>query len=453
MQRHEINGNSRFRRLGSLIAVISIAALSIGVDAQDVPLVDVVPLDKIALNGQAAQRAIYRDNDSERGDLVILARPDVLLEEADRLQSLYVIRAPFWTTVPDWILHFGAVIHFEPQRFLVMDLRADLVANLSGLLHSEGLACGGLERLGANPIKLEAPPVPSPLLPIASVYPAITAIVGGVEANRIQTTVETLAAITTRYHSSPTGRDIAQQLASEYEALRDERTDVQISLFDHGTLTPQKSLIVRIEGAKYPDETVILGSHIDSISFDFFGSSGRSPGADDNASGTATNLEVFRQLMRAGIRPDRTIEIHGYAAEEIGLVGSKDIAQKYAAAGRKVVAMVQHDMNLYRAAGAQDKIWFVSNNTSVALNDQLAILAASYAGVPTGTKPLASGSSDHASWTRNGYAAAFPFEDPSAHNRHIHTVNDTTANASSFTQAAAFAKLGLGYLLHFAGGV
>ena len=127
------------------------------------------------------------------------------------------------------------------------------------------------------------------------------------------------------------------------------------------------------------------------------------------------------------------------------------MARRYKADGINVVAMVQHDMNLYKAPGAEDKIWFVTSNTLDGFNDLLGTLVDHYAGVTWGKKSLSGGDSDHTSWTRQGYAAAFPFEDPSSYNRHIHTRNDTIENSGAFTQAAAFAKLGVSYVSHFGG--
>jgi hypothetical protein len=64
-------------------------------------------------------------------------------------------------------------------------------------------------------------------------------------------------------------------------------------------------------------ETVILGGHIDSTAG---GASNRSPGADDDASGSAAVLEVFKILMASGFVPDRTVEFHAYAAEEVSAI-------------------------------------------------------------------------------------------------------------------------------------
>ena len=243
---------------------------------------------------------------------------------------------------------------------------------------------------------------------------------------------------------------MASLLKEKYLAVAIGRSDVTVEFFDHGSKTPQNSIIVRIIGKTLPDEIVILGSHIDSVNM-MGGSSSRSPGADDNASGTSTNFEIFRLLMANGIHPDRTIEIHGYAAEEMGLVGSQDMAQKYKAAGKNVVTMVQHDMNLFKAAGAPDKIWFVTNNTLDTFNTALGALIDQYVGVQWGKKALSGGDSDHTSWRRQGYVTSFPFEDPASYNHKIHTENDTLANANAMTQVVAFAKLGLAYLTHYAG--
>jgi leucyl aminopeptidase len=275
-------------------------------------------------------------------------------------------------------------------------------------------------------------------------------MIADVDPAAIQTTIEELSAIETRYHSTPTGRTVVDYLVSKYQELAGDRTDVQVEAFDHGSATGQRSLVVRILGQQSPTELIVLGSHIDSVNWED-GSRTRAPGVDDNASGTATNLEVFRQLMQSDVRLARTLEIHGYAAEEVGLVGSQDIASKYIRAGKNVVAMVQFDMNLYKTPGTADKIWLVTNNTNATLNGALRTLAGHYSGVEVGEGRLTAGSSDHASWTRQGVAAAFPFEHPTDHNQHIHTMDDTIENSGAFTQAAAFAKLGVGYIAHFGG--
>jgi leucyl aminopeptidase len=65
---------------------------------------------------------------------------------------------------------------------------------------------------------------------------------------------------------------------------------------------------------------------------------------DDDASGLACVLEIFRVLMESSYRPKRTVQFMAYAAEEAGLLGSKDIARAYHRQGVNVVAMLQMEM-------------------------------------------------------------------------------------------------------------
>jgi bacterial leucyl aminopeptidase len=260
-----------------------------------------------------------------------------------------------------------------------------------------------------------------------------------------------LASFYNRFHTSTTGKEVGPLLAEKYNTFKADRDDITVELFDHGSATPQQSLVVRIQGTKYPDEIVVLGSHIDSIASIFFGSYYEAPGADDNASGTASNLEIFRLLMQNNITFERTVEIYGYAAEEIGLVGSADMAKKYAQAGKNVVAMMQIDMNLF-APDKKEVLWFISNGTNDALNQHLATLATNYLAIPHRFGYLFAGTSDHASWMRHGFAASFPTENPNAYNQNIHTIHDTIANSGNFMFAEEFVKLGLAFVHHFAGG-
>lgn len=369
-------------------------------------------------------------------------------QEAD-FENVYVVNLHNWFAEPEWIFEYGEVLAFEPARYAVMRLLPGKVEELSSRLHGLGLACGVLTRLYGDAVELELAATPNPILPVNVRDARVINFVSKVTADNIRSNIEFLSALHTRYHTSSTGQQVADLLAEKYETLRVGRADVSINTFSHGSRTPQKSLIVRIEGRTRPNEVIILGSHLDSVAG--FGGTSRSPGVDDNASGTATNLEIFRILMEEGIILERTLEIHAYAAEEIGLVGSQDIATKYKNDGINVVAMVQHDMTLWKAPGAEDKIWFVTSNTDSGFNGMLAQLVDGYVGLPWGSAALSGGSSDHASWRRAGFPTAFPFENPQSYNRHIHTSNDTLDNANAFNQAAGFAKLGLSYVSHFGG--
>lgn len=341
----------------------------------------------------------------------------------------------------------GEVVLMSEGRFVVLHIPPTKVPKVSSILHEARANCGQLIRLTGDQVAVDrAVPVAVPVHPIEELIVELPAIHAEVSPASIEELVAKMSSLTTRYAKASTAKLTSDLLVKEYSKY--ERADVSVKIFPHKSVPNQPSVIVRIEGLVHPEEVIVLGSHIDSIA----GFSGSAPGADDNASGTSSHYEVFRVIMEKNLRFDRTIEIHGYAAEEIGLVGSQDIAKTYADAGVKVVAMLQNDMNMYRE-GTRDVIWLITNDTDSRLTSQLAKLGAQYqsASVDIRQGRLTAGSSDHRAWTRQGFAAAFPTENPSAYNRAIHTSRDTIANSGKFTQSAEFSKLSLSFLAHFAG--
>jgi bacterial leucyl aminopeptidase len=189
---------------------------------------------------------------------------------------------------------------------------------------------------------------------------------------------------------------------------------------------------------------VVLGAHLDSINGTAEGT--RAPGADDDASGVASLTEVIRVLMNSNWRPSRTIEFMAYAAEEVGLKGSAQIATKYKRQRKPVVGVLQLDMTAYQ--GDPTDLWIFTDYTNAAQNQFVADLAATYLPQLTvGYDRCGYGCSDHASWTGKGYAASFPFESSFAHdNKAIHTANDTLATfGTQALHALKFTKLALAY--------
>lgn len=212
------------------------------------------------------------------------------------------------------------------------------------------------------------------------------------------------------------------------------------------------SVILTIDGANTPDEYVIIGGHLDSTSFWDINDA---PGADDNASGISSLNEMIRVLIAKEFVPNRTIEVMAYAAEEIGLVGSEEIASEYASNGINVGAYVQFDMTGYN--GSNEDVWISTDwYNSSALNNFLVDLMDHYNG--TGNHAFTYnftecgyGCSDHASWANNGYEAAFPFEAKfSESNPKIHTDEDVYSFFDTPEHSAKFTKLGLQFLIEAA---
>jgi len=287
--------------------------------------------------------------------------------------------------------------------------------------------------LGAFPTQLEFQDLVQAYLP-------------SVDSSNVAATITELSSYRTRYYTTQTGADAVQWLLSQYQHLAGLRTDVTFEIVRHSWLQP--SLIVRIEGSdsSVSAQTVILGGHIDSINN---GAAGVAPGADDDASGSSTVLEVFRVLMVNGFTPRRTVEFHAYAAEEGGLRGSQQIARDYKATGRQVYSMLQFDMVCYPYPKVEGKalIGLITDYTSASLNSFLRLVLAGY--VQIGYTPSTCGyaCSDHASFYNNQYDSAFTFEAAFGnHNPYIHTANDVISHCD-MKHVQQYGRLGVGYVV------
>lgn len=100
-------------------------------------------------------------------------------------------------------------------------------------------------------------------------------------------------------------------------------------------------------------------------------------GADDNASGCITLLEALRAVVANGIIPNRTVEFHWYAAEERGLLGSREIARSYKEAGANVTGMINYDVVGYYVEG-NDDIAIITDYVDSELTQFLRVLVDGY---------------------------------------------------------------------------
>jgi leucyl aminopeptidase len=257
-----------------------------------------------------------------------------------------------------------------------------------------------------------------------------------------------LESLGTRFHSTPSG----EAAPNTVKTLWDEAAQGKIPGFSTESFeTPdsrQNSVIAAIPGSRDDQTTVILGAHLDSINR--AGSTEAAPGADDDGTGIATLVEIIRSIAQSGARFERRVELHAYAAEEIGLEGSIAVARKYAADGRKIAGMMQFDMNGW-SKNQDDIIHFVTTTTTAYLTRAAKDLANTYLGGRFTSAALNAGTSDHKSWYLRGYPVVFPFENPVAYNPAMHTQNDTVSGLNSLGLAQRMARLGLAFLAHEAG--
>ncbi len=91
------------------------------------------------------------------------------------------------------------------------------------------------------------------------------------------------------------------------------------------------------------------------------------PGANDNASGVATTLEIARVMKKNNYLPEGTIKFIAFAGEELGLFGSYNYAGKAKENNEKIKMMLNNDMVAYQPSPDR-KVWMVNlidyNNSS-----------------------------------------------------------------------------------------
>ena len=252
-----------------------------------------------------------------------------------------------------------------------------------------------------------------------------------------------------RYYASSHGHAAPVWIRDHWLSLAAGRADVTAELFSAcGNCGGQPSVILTIEGTDLADEIVVLGGHLDSISYAGSGNTMDAPGADDDASGIATLTEVLRIAMAEGYRPRRTVMFMGYAAEEVGLRGSRAIAQQFAAEGRNVVGVLQMDMTNYRAPGSTTDVRVMTDNSHPQLVQFLRDLFDAYLaplGYTRGETSCGYACSDHASWTSAGFPAAMYDEGPIF--PLLHTPDDTLERLGGTAEhATIIARLGLAFM-------
>jgi leucyl aminopeptidase len=142
----------------------------------------------------------------------------------------------------------------------------------------------------------------------------------------------------------------------------------------------------------------------------------------------------------------------GYAAEEVGLRGSQDIAAAYKKAGTKVIGALQLDMTAYQ--GSDKDIWLMKDFTSAAQNAFIQRLIEGYTGASYGLDACGYACSDHASWYRNGVPVSMPFESRMRdRNKKIHTKDDTLeTSGNNADHALKFARLAAAYAIELGKG-
>jgi len=119
----------------------------------------------------------------------------------------------------------------------------------------------------------------------------------------------------------PTACDILLD-EHQFEVIKRKCTDredflLEFDIRNHFFPGPMKyhNILGVIKGTQYPDEYVMMGSHLDAYDI--------ATGSTDDGQGVCVTLEAARLLAAAGARPKRSIMFCIWTGEEYGLLGSK----------------------------------------------------------------------------------------------------------------------------------
>lgn len=351
------------------------------------------------------------------------------------------------------LVNSGSNSFSSQETVRLVQVEQSAIQALSGAIHEKLKRCGGfiehsseaLGRLAMGNTAAGFAPAPA----IASLAPSyvidnqstVTPLLSQMQASNIGQTIVDLSAFVNRYYTTTGGVNGSNWIRDKWLALANGRSNVTVEQFTHAGF-PQKSVIMTMQGTDNASEVVVLGGHLDSINTAGTTETTKAPGADDDASGIASLTEAIRVMLASNYQPRRTIKFIAYAAEEVGLKGSAEIAKKFKTDGIKVIGVMQLDMTNYK--GSAKDIYLYTDYTNAAQNSFVSNLITTYQPTLTiGSDTCGYGCSDHASWHAQGYPTSMPFETAmSESNPKIHGTGDTYANmGSQANHALKFGRL------------
>ncbi len=266
-----------------------------------------------------------------------------------------------------------------------------------------------------------------------------------IDSKQMWSDLTALSSYPDRYAGSDNGVKAEQWIKTQVETMATNAGRDDVTVFTVATTGyKQRSVVAKFGNSSEPG--IVIGGHMDTLNSTFE----LKPGADDDGSGTVTVLGVARTLLGSGMHFKKPIYFIWYAAEELGLYGSKDVVKYFKNNDIPVDAVMQLDMTGYANSGDRT-LWLVTDNINKDLTDFLETLTKTYVKQPVGRTRCGYACSDHASWTKGGFIASFPFEaafgkdDP-----YIHTAKDVMEGVLSLDHITDFAKLGMAFAVELA---
>lgn len=193
--------------------------------------------------------------------------------------------------------------------------------------------------------------------------PRIQRLVNKLSWKTLSDKIQWLVDFRTRYSLYPHTESVAESLQVYFTDLGLESTlqpfFVDYQNYSHVTFN---NVISTQVGSTYPDQYFIIGAHYDSISEN---PNKSAPGADDNATGTATVMAVAEILSQYTF--EYSIKYICFGGEEQGLLGSSFYAYHASYEGEDILGMLNFDMLGYWQEGLEDELEIETNAASLPL--------------------------------------------------------------------------------------
>lgn len=178
----------------------------------------------------------------------------------------------------------------------------------------------------------------------------LSQLISLVDSSRIKNDIQNFQGVR-HYSGNPS------HLENSREYIRAQFKDHQIVQFDQkfpNRSTQGINIIGSITGDEGEHEYYIIDGHYDTVS--------STPGADDNASGTAGMLEAMRILSQFNFK--KGIRFIGFDMEELGLVGSRFYARNITK-DENILGMINFEMIAYTCKGEPECKDFVNADSSI----------------------------------------------------------------------------------------
>lgn len=257
-----------------------------------------------------------------------------------------------------------------------------------------------------------------------------------ISADSLHSYVKWMEDMGTRFCLADNRREVAAAIRDKFISFGYESAQLDSFLLDQTYrgkqyVQWQYNVIARLEGSLYPDSLSIMGGHYDSILGGYDSDPFTvAPGAHDNASGVAAALEVARVMKENNFRPEGSILFIAFAAEELGLHGSRDYCIKVPRNLVEIKMMLNNDMIAYEPSSDKNS-WRVNimcyENSGTLLNDANR-LAARHTLLNTWTDNRLNRYSDSFTFSEYGWPALFFFKD--ADDPSYHSLDDLTDNCN-----------------------